>query len=195
MLLSFSCTLLYHSSFHTVVQNTMEFMSLNYSTAVAWRAGKRQMMIDTTAALGGGLLIGKDAAELGDHVNAVLHEGCSASNGTILLLRNISARAAAANQRYVYQCHTKEGLDNSTAAAFLIGAGPDHYIAMGGWSDGADSGSHWNPILGLPLGAPIADAVYDPVTYMWERHFASGTVVTFNASSHVGNIAWGNKPF
>ena len=47
----------------------------------AWRAGKRQMMVDTTAALGNGLLVGKDAAELGDHVNAVLHEGCSAGNG------------------------------------------------------------------------------------------------------------------
>ena len=62
----------------------MEFMGLNASTATAWRAGKRQMMIDTTAALGNGMLIGKDAAELGDHVNAVLHEGCSANNGTTI---------------------------------------------------------------------------------------------------------------
>jgi hypothetical protein len=44
------------------VENTMEFMGLNESTATTWRAGRRQMMIDTTAALGDGLLIGKDAA-------------------------------------------------------------------------------------------------------------------------------------
>jgi hypothetical protein len=40
----------------------MHFLSCNESVAVAWRAGKRQMMVDTTRALGNGLLIGKDAA-------------------------------------------------------------------------------------------------------------------------------------
>jgi hypothetical protein len=89
------------------LQDTMKFLSLNESTATAWREGKRQMMIETTQALGGGILVGKDAAELGDHVNAVLHEGCSADNGTITLLRNITATARALNKRLLYQCHTK----------------------------------------------------------------------------------------
>eukprot|EP00038_Savillea_parva_P003763 m.129985 g.129985 ORF g.129985 m.129985 type:complete len:53 (-) comp11273_c0_seq5:249-407(-) len=42
------------------------------------------------------------------------------------------------------------------------------------------------PSWALRWGVLVADAVYVPATLMWERHFASGTVVTFNASSHVG---------
>ena len=53
------------------------------------------MMIDTTAALGGGLLVAKDSAELGDHANAVLHDGCSGNNDTITMLRDLTARATA----------------------------------------------------------------------------------------------------
>lgn len=41
------------------VTDTMAVMGLTNETAVAWRAGRRRMMIDTTAALGDGLLIGK----------------------------------------------------------------------------------------------------------------------------------------
>lgn len=37
------------------IQDTMGFMNLSNTTAIAWRAGKRQMMIDTTAALGNGM--------------------------------------------------------------------------------------------------------------------------------------------
>ena len=49
-------------------------MGLDLMTATAWAAGHRQMMNDTQTALGEGLLIGKDGAELGDHVNAVIDE-------------------------------------------------------------------------------------------------------------------------
>lgn len=124
-----------NSEARNTVNNTMEFLGVNESVATVWRAGKRQMMIDTTVALGGGLLVGKDAAELGDHVNAVIHEGCQPSNGTILLLRSITAKSRDLGKRLVYQCHTTEGLEDgsslglSTVAGFLIGAGPDHYIA------------------------------------------------------------------
>merc|ERR1719238_377593 len=99
----------------------MAFMQLNESVAVAWREGRRQMMIDTTAALGGGILVGKDGAELGDHVNAVLHEGCGSDNATITLLRGLAEKARAMGQRQLYQCHG--GLGEATLAAFLIGAG------------------------------------------------------------------------
>jgi hypothetical protein len=53
----------------------------------------------------------------------VLHEGCSANNGTITLLRSITAKAIATKKRLLYQCHTTGGMDNATVAAFLIGAG------------------------------------------------------------------------
>ena len=172
-----------NSMARNTVQNTMSFLGVNESVATAWRAGKRQMMIDTTAALGNGLLVGKDAAELGDHVNAVLHEGCDASNGTITLLRGITAKALATKQRLLYQCHTRGGMGNDTVAAFLIGAGVDHYIASGGWSQAGKAPISNRPaILDLPLGAPTADAVYDAATTMWHRSFASGTRVSFNAS-------------
>ena len=165
------------------LQNTMQFMGLNESVATAWRAGKRQMMIETTASLGDGMLIGKDAAELGDHVNAVLHEGCDATNGTITLLHSITAKAKALGKRLLYQCHTRGGMDNNTVAAFLIGAGPDHYIAAGGWhSAGKAPISNRPPSLDLPLSDPLADAAYDAKTTIWTRSFKSGTTVRFNAS-------------
>jgi hypothetical protein len=147
-----------NSMARNTVQNTMEFMHLNESVATAWRAGKRQMMIDTTNALMDGVLIGKDAAELGDHVNAVLHEGCSASNGTITLLQSITAKAKILGKKLLYQCHTRGGMDNDTVAAFLIGAGVDQYIASGGWSSkGKNAVGSRPPLLDLPLGEPTAD--------------------------------------
>merc|ERR1712070_550202 len=118
--------------------------------------GRRQMMIDTTAALGGGLLVGKDGAELGDHLNAVLHEGCGANNASITLLRELAEKARAMKQRHVYQCHGD--LRDNTIAAFLIGAGKDHYILTGGWDNGLSG--HWPEVLDRPLGEPLADATY-----------------------------------
>ena len=152
------------------------------------------MMIETTASLGNGLLIGKDAAELGDHVNAVLHEGCGGNNGTITLLRSITAKAKALGKRLLYQCHTTGGMDNTTVAAFLIGAGVDHYIASGAWyRAGKAPVSNRPTILDLPLGAPLADAVYDAKTTTWTRSFKSGTTVRFNASGGPGTeIMWGS---
>ena len=72
-------------------------LGLSMPKATAWAAGHRQMMVDTQAALGEGLLIGKDGAELGDHVNAVLQENaCYKRNSTVNNLRALAARARAA---------------------------------------------------------------------------------------------------
>jgi hypothetical protein len=82
-----------NSMARNTVENTMAFMGLDKETAVAWRAGRRQMMINTTAALGNGLLIGKDPDELGDHVNAVIEEdGCMRRNASVNGLRKLAAR-------------------------------------------------------------------------------------------------------
>lgn len=89
--------------------------------------------------------------------------------------------------RQVYQCHG--GLGDDTLAAFLVGAGRDHYIVSGGWDNGAASG-HWAPVLARPLGEPLADAAYDAGSTVWSRTFASGTRVTFNATAKRGAIAW-----
>ena len=67
-------------------------------------------------------------------------------------------------------------------ASFLIGAGVDHYIASGGWMLNGKQPVSRDPILDRPLGAPLSDGVYNAVTTVWSRSFASGTKVTFNAS-------------
>jgi hypothetical protein len=46
----------------------------------------------------------------------------------------------------------------------------------------------WHPEYDKPLGAPKALAAKTGDT--WTREFESGTVVTFNATSNVGHIAW-----
>lgn len=180
-------------------------MDLDLATATAWVAGHRQMMRDTQTALGNGLLIAKDPAELGDHANAVLQEsGCYRRNFTVNNLRNLTARrraAGAAGARWVYQCHGQQA-DISTIAAFLIGAGVGDYLTVGGWYNGASSG-HWVDDFARPLGPPLADATYDSGSGTWHREFASGTNVTFtphiNSAGHdmggTGTIEWGTKPF
>jgi len=174
--------------YHTASKIGQE-LGLDDATAVAWAAGHRQMMHDTTAALGDGLLVGKDSAELGDHVNAALHEGCSSSNGTITLLLNLTARARAAGQRWVYQCHSSRGANTNTVAAFLTGAGDGHYFAVGGWNN-PSAASHWSELFERPLGEPVSDPTYDHGTATWTRAFRSGTKVSFNAQNNTGTIDW-----
>ena len=183
--------------------NIAKELGLDLATATAWAAGHRQMMKDTQAALGEGLLIGKDGAELGDHVNAVIDEGgCYKRNGTVNNMRALSKRRAAnlpGSKQWVYQCHTSEPPDNSTLAAFLAGAGEGHYLTIGGWHKGAQG--HWSPDFARPLGPPLADATYNGTS--WHREFASGTKVVFTPHVNpvsgkdmggVGEVTWGTKP-
>jgi hypothetical protein len=44
------------------------------------------------------------------------------------------------------------------------------------------------PEFALPLGAPLSDAVYNPLTYTWTRKFAHGVTVTFHAKGGNGTI-------
>ena len=156
------------------------------------------MMRDTQAALGNGLLMGKDAPELGDHVHGVLEEGgCYKRNSTVNTLRNLTARARAAGaaaKAWVYQCHAYDASDDSLAA-FLAGAGDGHFFTVGGWYNGADG--HWTDDFARPLGSPLGDATYNGTT--WHRSFESGTNVTF--TPHIspkgqdvggkGTVVWG----
>jgi hypothetical protein len=76
-------------------------------------------------------------------------------------------------------------------AAFLIGAGADHYFGYGPWyTKTGGFAPSWKPEFERPLGEPLADAVYNAETLTWSRGFASGTKVAFNAASAVGSIAW-----
>lgn len=177
-------------------------LGLELTSATAWAAGHRQMMKDTQRALGDGLLVGKDGAELGDHVNAVIDEGgCYKRNHTVNNLRNLTQRREAnlpASKQWVYQCHTSEPPDNATMAAFLVGAGDGHYLTVGGWHGGTNG--HWTADFARPLGPPLADATYNGTS--WHREFASGTTAIFtphiNAAGQdmggTGEVIWGHKP-
>ncbi|KAG7353605.1 glycosyl hydrolase family 15-related protein [Nitzschia inconspicua] len=175
--------------------HTTDYIRTNYGldevTAQAWNEGHRQMMVETTEALGeGGFLIGKDSFELGDHVNAVLQEGCPASNTTINMLRNLTATAERLGKRLIYQCHTNIPTE-SVQAAFLCGAGKDHYMTVGGWKgDKAGFPSHWIPEFEKPLGEPMFDCIYDRDSSMWSRLFQSGTHIWFNPTNNAGGVIW-----
>eukprot|EP01051_Picozoa_sp_SAG22_P002118 SAG22_NODE_92_length_20892_cov_11.188429_10_plen_507_part_00 len=164
-------------------------LGLDLAAAKAWGDGHRQMMMETTAALGDGILVAKDHAELGDHANAVLQEGCDAANSTIVMLQGLATRARSLGKRLVYQCHTNAPVETGNLPAFLIGAGVDHYLTIGGWVDDAAS-AHWSPLFDRPLGEPLGDGVCDVATATWHREFKSGTKVTFNAKTSTGAIAW-----
>lgn len=182
-----------------------DMFGLDVETCDTWRAGHRQMMNETAEALGDGLLIGKDALQLGEYVNAVLHEGCDASNATILSLRGLTQRAKAAGQHWVYQCHsscteyigTKYACSDSMesqVAAFLIGAGEDHYFSTGIWDTAQKTETHWLPEFFEPtLGDPLADAEYNATSGDWLRSFSSGTQVRFNAVTNEGVVQWASS--
>jgi hypothetical protein len=81
-------------------------------------------------------------------------------------------------------------------AAFLVGAGPDHYFTTGTWKCSGCGAfeDHWIPELFEPaLGDPLGDAAYDPESQVWTRSFSSGTHVTFNAGTSTGTIDWADS--
>jgi hypothetical protein len=172
----------------TMIDGLTPAVDAAWSVAHVWAVG------NATAAVAaqGHMILGKLQVQLGVSTNGVLQEGCVAGNATIKTLRLAAAKAVADNTRYVYECHSN-GVTNDLAA-FLIGAGVDHYFGFGGWVDEAPvSTSHWHVEMGYPLGAPVADATYDASTATWSRAFSSTaglTNVTFNAIMNTGTIAW-----
>ena len=48
------------------------------------------------------------------------------------MLQNLTATAKRLNKRLLYQCHSFRPTE-SVQAAFLCGAGKDHYFTVGGW--------------------------------------------------------------
>jgi len=172
-----------------------EQWGVSAAAAREWDAGHKQMMRQTTAALGEGVLLGKDPWEVGDYVNGALHEGCDASNATVVTLRSLSAAAASSGRRLIYQCHGTCALDE--VAAFLVGAGAYHYYGCGGWRGVGAHGNfseHWvEGVFGRSLGAPLADAAYDGASGVWSRAFRSGTAVRFDARTGKGTIRWGEE--
>ena len=167
-------------------------LGLAPDVSAAWTTAHVQAVAEATRAVvaaGGGFVLGKLGSQLGVSTNAVLQEGCSASNDTITTLRDAAARARAGNTRSLYECHGDP--TESNIAAFLVGAEVDQYFGFGPWvtEDGGFAGA-WLPDFDKPLGAPLAAAVYDAADGTWRRAFAAGTNVTFDAKRNVGSISW-----
>ena len=134
-------------------------------------------------------MLGKVGWQLGTDTNGVLQEQCTASNDTILTLQNATAQAARDATRYVYECHCSGSLDE--LAAFLIGAGEDHYWGFGPWLTWAGGyAANWLPEFDKPLGEPLGAGQYDASSGLWTRQFASGTTVSFDPSTSKGQIKW-----
>ena len=157
-----------------------------------WTAAHIAAVANTTAALEplGGVVLGKLVQQLGVSVNGVLQEGCGASNDTVNTLRAAAAAAARDARRYLYECHSTGTEDE--LAAFLAGAGTDHYWGFGSWvyTNCGGAAADWSPLLEKPLGAPAADGAYDAATATWTRTFAAGVHVTFNAATNKGTVQW-----
>lgn len=179
--------------------------SLGVSPAVLaeWSAAHDTMLREAVAALAPhtNMLVAKEFSQLGDTANAMLREGCTPSNDTVNGFRNLAALARKSGKRLIAQCHfghpefvppLNDSVATDCAAAFLAGAGADHYFTTSGWREKTeDFSSHWLPqIMGRPLGAPRADAEYDDATSTWTREFSSGTAVSFNAKTMRGTIKW-----
>lgn len=142
------------------------------------------------------------AYEVGDYVSGALEESCKAANSTITLLQNLTSYARATNQTLVYECHCGCNPKSCTSevAAFLIGAGDNQYFGLGGWNapggktSPSDFAGHWiEGVFDRPLGAPLSDGTYDATTGLWQRTFASGTYVTFDTTTNIGNVTWGSS--
>jgi len=163
-----------------------------------WNHGKVCMMNGTTNAIGDGLVLGKMEWELGGeygYANGIIQEGCDNSNATVTNLRAVAQRSRQlGGTPLVYECHTDNPGCESCLAAFLAGAGENAFWGNGGWALQNESqlAGRWSPLYERKLGAPLADAVYDPATASWTRTFASGTTVVFNAVTRNGTVRWGS---
>ena len=167
-------------------------LGLDPAVAEAWTAAHVQAVAAASAAVAalGGVVLGKVPAQLGVSTNGILQEGCNGSNATVSALRAASALAAASGTRLLYECHA-DSASEASMAAFLVGAGEDHYWGTGPWVTPAGGlGGAWLPQFELPLGAPLGEAAYDAASATWTRAFASGTAVTFNAATGAGSIKW-----
>ena len=164
---------------------------LTPETAAEWSSGHKRMMRQTTSLLGEGLLLGKDPWEVGDYVNGALHEGCAATEETILTLQNLTAQATRTGKRLVYECHgvcSGNGFTDQLAA-FLIGAGQYHYYGCGGWNDGDNKGfaDHRPAVFDKKLGRP--QGAGEKVKGVWQRDFQHAKV-RFDSSTNKGTISW-----
>lgn len=164
-------------------------------------AGHVTVLQDLQKQLGNGVLIANHAYNL-TGVNSVQIEGFKADETSILTLQQCVANGKIVEAHAGYgedgeaDEHCSNGIENSLAA-FLIGAGErSYYTCSRGWKIQEDPvEKSWHPEYEKALGKPKADGAKG-ADGVWSRTFLSAkgeTVVTFNAKTNVGKIAWAGE--
>lgn len=74
-------------------------------------------------------------------------------------------------------------------AAFLVAAQEHAYFMCGGWAGTVPT---WYPVYDKPLGKPLGNATLGD-DGVYTRHFAKGTLVTFDTKTNTGAIQWGSS--
>ena len=165
-------------------------LGLTPAQQATWTAAHIAAVANATRLLQprGGIVLGKLLEQLGVSTNGVLQEGCGATNVTVNTLRSAAAAAQRDGKRYLYECHSTGSEDE--LAAFLCGAGADHYWGFGSWvyQDCGGAAASWSPLLAKPLGEPLREGTY--AHPLWTRSFAAGVSVSFNAMTNKGTIQW-----
>lgn len=135
----------------------------------------------------GGFLDGVAATQV---QNWGVHDQDYAGHWIPMLQRSVAAGK-------VFQAHAACGssdpydpIEQTKLAAFLVAAGDRSYYMCGGWGAAKVD---WFPIYDLPLGKPLGNATLGP-DGVYVRHFASGTVATFDTSMNNGTIQWASAP-
>jgi hypothetical protein len=169
-------------------------IKLTEEKAAAYAAGHVKVLTDLQTALGEGPLIANhaygpphDPMQPGS-VDFAMMEFFYANNASIQ-----SLLLSSANGRGV-QAHGQRSRD--ALAAFLIGAGYRAFYGVGDWlTSHSNFDDHWMTEFELPLGAPLADAIYSPANGgIWTRRFEHVNV-TFALKGSKGTIqGWSPSP-
>jgi hypothetical protein len=168
-------------------------------TAQAWVKGHQNALTMLNAALGNGTLIANGGVN--PNANGFMME--TAMPGSMIPTIQASVKAGLVNQVHTNMYDAGANPDVRDAlAAFLIATGPLTYFSgpygwqiSQTWSDPlgiADVRRRWLPEFDKPLGEAISEGVYNNITHIYAREFASGTNVTFNTTSNRGKIVWAN---
>eukprot|EP01051_Picozoa_sp_SAG22_P020136 SAG22_NODE_3949_length_1454_cov_1.016236_3_plen_147_part_00 len=89
--------------------------------------------------------------------------------------------------------HGLEGYGcNNSLAAVMVVMREGVYIGAGNWR-GTDILNRLIPEFHYPLGAPIGLATLDTQSGTYSRSFASGTSVTYNPMTGLGEVKWAHK--
>ena len=76
---------------------------------------------------------------------------------------------------------TKSSCSTEEIVKFLLAVEKGAFLGCNGWDDQFDK----------PLGDPLGPAVKNKD--MWERHFKSGTYVTWDTTKNTGKVVWSNS--